>query len=90
MPEHVRVDLEADLAFVTGAGEEFGKAGWRERGAALRSEEEGRGGLALELPQRPQFIAEKQKRRQLAAPWPSARVLARHELFSQPAAGRLS
>jgi len=31
MPEHVGVDLEADLSFVTGAGEQLGETRWGER-----------------------------------------------------------
>ena len=43
MPEHVRMDLEADLGFVTGAREEFSEARRRERATPLRGEDEGRG-----------------------------------------------
>jgi len=35
MPDHVRVDLEADLRFVTGAREEPGEAGRRERATSF-------------------------------------------------------
>jgi hypothetical protein len=31
MPEHVGMDLEADLSFVTGAGEQLGETRWGER-----------------------------------------------------------
>ena len=50
MPKHVRVHLKADPGFLTGARQQLGKARWGERTAAFRSEDEGRGRLALELP----------------------------------------
>ena len=43
MPEHVWVDLEPNLGFVTGAGEELGEARRGERTTTLRREHEGRG-----------------------------------------------
>ena len=35
VPEHVRMDLEPDLGFVAGAGEQLGKAGRGERATPL-------------------------------------------------------
>jgi hypothetical protein len=40
---HVRVDLEANLGFVTGTREEFGEARRDEWPTPLRGEDEGRG-----------------------------------------------
>jgi hypothetical protein len=41
--QHVRVDLEADLGFVAGAGELLGEARRGERTTTFRGEDEGRG-----------------------------------------------
>ena len=41
MPEHVRVDLKADLCFVAGPGEQFGEARRGERTTTLRGEDKG-------------------------------------------------
>jgi hypothetical protein len=55
--KHVRIYLKTDLGFLAGARQQLGKA-WRgERTAPFRGKDEGRGRLALQLPQRPQFIA---------------------------------
>ena len=71
MPEHMWVDLEADLGFVAGAGEQLGEAGRGERSTPLRGKDEGRRRLALQLSQRPQFIAEERMRGFLAALGPA-------------------
>ena len=56
MPKHVRMYLKTDLGFLAGARQQLGKARRGERTAPFRGEDEGRGRLALELPQRTQFI----------------------------------
>ena len=62
MPKHVRMDLKADLGFLAGAGEQLGKARRGERTAAFGGKDEGRRRSALELSQRPQFIAQERMR----------------------------
>ena len=66
MPKHVRMDLKADLGFLAGARQQLGKARRGERTAPFRGKDEGRGRLALELSQRPQFVAEEG----MVASWP--------------------
>jgi hypothetical protein len=61
MPEHVRMD------FVASASKQLGEARRGEWATTLRSEHERRGRLALQLPQRPHFIAEEWMRRCLTA-----------------------
>ena len=52
MAEHVRMDLEPDLDFSS-----LAKPNQVNGTSAFRGEEEGRGSLALQLPQGPQFVA---------------------------------
>jgi hypothetical protein len=63
---HVRVDLEANLGFVTGTREEFGEARRDEWPTPPRRRRRARL-TALELPRRPQFVAEERVRRRLTA-----------------------
>jgi hypothetical protein len=67
MPKHVGMDLEANLGFVASASKQLGEARRGEWATTLRSEHERRGRLALQLPQRPHFIAEEWMRRCLTA-----------------------
>ena len=68
---HVRMDLEADLGFVAGAREQLGEARRGKRTTTLRGEDKGRRRLALQLSQRPQFIAQERMRGFLAALGPA-------------------
>jgi hypothetical protein len=51
--EHVWMDLEPNLGFVAGAGEQLGEARKGERAAALRGEDKGRGRLGASAPAAP-------------------------------------
>jgi len=64
MPQHVRVDLEAELGLGPGAFHHAGETGRGERRAALAGEHERRLWLllALEASQRPQLIAQDRMR----------------------------
>ena len=55
--QHMWMHLEGHLGLDTGALNHLLQAGDRERRAPLADEDEGRLGLALERPQRPQFVA---------------------------------
>jgi hypothetical protein len=62
MPEHVRMNLEADLGFVTSASQQLGKARRGEWTTTLRGEDERRARPTPKLPQRSQFIAQERMR----------------------------
>ena len=77
-PEHVWVDLKPS------AGEQLGEARRGERATTLRGEPERRGSLALQLSQRPQFIAQERMRGFLAALGPTHMHRAGLELNRRP------
>ena len=58
MAQHVRMDLEGHLGLDPGALDHLLQAGHGEGRAPLADEDEGRLGLALQHPQRPQFVAQ--------------------------------
>jgi hypothetical protein len=64
MPQHVGVDLDAEIGFNAGALDHAAEVRRRERRAALGREHERRFRvlLALKPPQRPQFVADNRMR----------------------------